>query len=124
MPVAIGGGADTDGRDRYLGGDLPRKRLDDALDYNRESAGLSHRVGIGQHIGGALRITALNPEPAERVHRLRGEADMPHHWNTALDQETNGILHPAAALELDRTATGLLEHACSRTEGHWRAFFV
>ncbi len=42
---------------------------------------------------------------------------MPHDRNPALDQKGDGLRHAAAALELDRSAAGLLHHPRSRHEG-------
>ena len=42
---------------------------------------------------------------------------MPHNRNPALDQKGDGLRHTAAALELDRSAAGLLHHPRRRHEG-------
>src|SRR5262249_10282747 len=63
------------------------------------------------------RGATLSAERADGVDRLWREADMAHGRHAALDQKGDGLGHAAAALELDRSAAGLLHHPRRRHEG-------
>jgi hypothetical protein len=67
--------------------------------------------------GSAGAFSVVLEAMAERVDRLRREADMRHHGDAALGQKRDGLRHAPAALELDGAATGLLEDARRRHEG-------
>ena len=60
---------------------------------------------------------ALDAEPAEAVHALRGEADVRHHRDAGRRQRGDLVGHPLAALQLDRVRAGLLEEARRGGEG-------
>ena len=56
-------------------------------------------------------LLAARAVAAERVDRLRGQADMADHRDAARGEEGDRRGHRLAALELDRRRAGLLEHA-------------
>ena len=107
LPVARGRGADADGRRRDLGRDRPRQRLDDVLEHDREGAGFGDRAGIGAHLLGLGRVAAVHAEPAALGHRLRPQADVPHHRDALRGEHAHGFGEGRAALDLDRRAAGL-----------------
>ena len=66
-------------------------------------------------------VAAAGAIAAERVDRLRGQADMADHRDAALRQEGDGLRHRLAALQLHRRRAGLLEHPRGAAEGLLRA---
>ena len=63
------------------------------FDHHRESARLRHRACVGDDRRRVGAVAALGTKTAERIDRLRGEADMRHHRHAALDQEADGLRH-------------------------------
>ena len=90
--------------------DLPRQRLGDRLDHDREGPGVGDRLGVVLDRLPAAFVAALRAKRAERVDRLRRQPDMAHHGNAALGQERDGLRHPRAAFELHRAAMGFLQY--------------
>ncbi len=64
-----------------------------------------------QQLGRVARLPALHPVAAERVHRLRREAEMADHRDAALHQRPHRLRHVAPALQLHSVRAGLLQHA-------------
>ena len=79
-----------------------------ALEHDRERARGLQRLGVVQQPVAVL-APALDPVAAERVDRLRGEAEVRHHRDAGRDQLLDLPGHPLAALQLDRVRPGLLE---------------
>ena len=68
--------------------DLHRDRLDHALDHHaRTRRPRAIALRIVDDLGRLLLRPPARAIAAERVHRLRGQPDMPHHRNAALGQE-------------------------------------
>ena len=84
LPVALGRGADADGRDRDALGDPRGERLGQRLEHDGEGARLGDGLGIVLERRPFGAVAALRLEAAERVDRLRRQADMAHHRNAAL----------------------------------------
>src|SRR3569833_2314958 len=107
LPVALRRRADADRRAGHRVGDRDRKRLDHAFDHYRERAGAVDRLSIADDLG-MLRFDApARAVAAEHIHRLRGEADVPHHRTPALHEKRARLGHGRAAFELHRGAAGL-----------------
>ena len=62
---------------------------------------------VARHVE-ELAAAALHPEAAERVHRLRGKPQVPHHRHARGGQLLHVARDPQAALELDRVRAGFL----------------
>ena len=60
------------------------------------------------HLHGSRRRLTLHFEPAELIHRLRRQADVPHHGNAGLDEFPHRLRRALAAFELHSAAAGLL----------------
>ena len=82
------------------------------------------RLGVGADGRGSVGVAALDAEAADRVERLRRQADMAHDRNAALDEEADGLRHAAAALELHGAAAGLLQDPRGGPEGAPRALLI
>ncbi len=116
--------ADADGRDGKGGADGARDGLHGAFDHQRKGAGIGHGAGVAHHLGRLLLGTALGAEAAQRVDRLRLEADMAHHRHAAIDQIADGVGHLGAALQLDPGGAGLGHDAGTGAEGLGRALLI
>ena len=57
-----------------------------SLEHDRERAGLLERLRVVHELHGGGRRLALHLEAAELVHRLRRQADVPHHGDAGLDE--------------------------------------
>ena len=64
--------------------------------------------GVGDGLLGGV-AAALDPEPAEAVDALRGEADVRHHRDAGRAQRRDLLGDPFAALQLHGVRPGLLE---------------
>ena len=65
---------------------------------------------LGQDLLGFRIAASTRSIASERIHRLRGQADMADDWDSALAEEANGRRHGFAALQLDRRAARLFHH--------------
>ncbi len=102
LPVAVGAGADADGRYGHLPGDQTGHLPGYALEHDGEAAGVDQGAGVVEQGAGGLGLLALHPVAPESVHRLGREPEVAHNGDLSVDQ---GLYdrHPGpAALELDR----------------------
>ena len=83
------------------------RRSFDPLDHQRKRAGLGDGDPVGDNLAAFLLVVAARAVAAERVDRLRGEADMAHHRDAAPGEERDRLGHLLAAFELYRQAAGL-----------------
>src|SRR5262245_54298181 len=116
LAIAGDASADADGRDFDGSRDAAGERLGYRLDHDRKGARLRDRPRIILDRSPIRLAATLSAERADGVDRLWREADMAHGRHAALDQKGDGLGHAAAALELDRSAAGLLHHPRSRPE--------
>ena len=107
LAVALDAGADADGRDHQLLGDLGGDVAGDHLHHDGERAGVLNGVGIGEDPLGRV-AAALDPVTAEGVLALRREPDVGHHRDAALAEPGDLRGHLDAALELHAVGEALL----------------
>ncbi len=100
LAVAAAARTDTDGGDREQRTDALREFGGDALEHDRERAGLFERERVGDRQRGARGVLALRAVAAEGVDRLRREADVPHHGNAGVGEPRD---------ELERGRGGVLD---------------
>ena len=72
----------------------------------REAPGVGERDRVVDDRPRGLEVLALHPEPAERVDRLRGEAEVAHHRDLGVEDRLHRVEALAAALELHRAGAG------------------
>ena len=90
-------------------GDHARDRVGNALEHDREAAGVGERDRVvGERLRG-VELLALHLEAAERVDRLRREADVAHHRDLGVEDRLHRVDALAAAFELHRARTGAHE---------------
>ena len=98
---------------------IARDRVGNALEHDREAAGLGERDRVvGERLRG-VELLALHLEAAERVDRLRREADVAHHRDLGVEDRVHGVEPLAAAFELHRARAraherGRVAHGLSR----------
>ena len=112
LAVALDAGADADGRDHQLLGDLRGDVAGHHLHHDRERAGVLDGVGVGEDPLGRV-AAALDAVAAEGVLALRGEADVGHHRDAALAEPGDLRRHLDAALELHAVGEALLHEAAA-----------
>ena len=88
---------------RDLGGEIGR----DALEDEREGAGLLDLERALHERPAGTHAASLDLVAAEAVDRLRGEAEMPHHGNLGVGQGGDDI--GPRPFDLDRLGTALLD---------------
>ena len=77
----------------------------DQLEHDGAGAGrLAARLRISEQPLGGILISSLHPVAAERVHRLRREAEVPDHRNAPLHQRAHRLRHVAARPRASRRA--------------------
>ena len=121
LAVAVRAGADADGRDLQLGGDLRGEVERDALEDHGEGAGLLHRTRVVEHalaLAGAVTVAAsLHAVAAHAMDRLRCEPDVAHDRDVDHRDRLDRARHREAPLQLDGLAIRLLEEPAGRAEG-------
>ncbi len=80
------------------------------LEHHRTGARLFERLGIFQQPGAGIGLPALNPVPAERVDRLRREAEVSHHRDADLHEGADRLGHVPAAFQLHAVGPALLQN--------------
>src|SRR5690606_20359704 len=105
-------------------GQFRGQRLCHSLHDDGEGACIANGKRVGFNLAPLFLGSTLGAEAPERVDRLWREPDMTHHRYPALDEKADRLGHLAATLELDRTASRLLQDAGGVAEGHFRAFLV
>ena len=81
------------------------------FENHRERAGLLHRLRVLHQAVRGLVAATLYPVAAERVDRLRGQADVSHDRDTCVHERLDLRQHAMAAFELDRLSPTLLHEA-------------
>ena len=114
LAAAAGAGADADRRDPQALGDGRRELLRDELEDHREGAGLLDRERVGDERARLVEGLALDADLADRVDRLRRQADVAHHRDAGTDERLDDPRRPDAALDLDRLGAGLAQEASRR----------
>ena len=87
-------------------GDQPGDRVGHALEHDREAAGLGERDRVVDDRPGRVELLALHLEAAERVDRLRREAEVAHHRDLGVEDRLHRVEALAAAFELHRARAG------------------
>jgi hypothetical protein len=93
----LGPGADADGRDGQLAGDLGGQLRGHHLHHDGERTGLGDGDRVVDGLLGGV-AAALDPETAQAVDALRGEADVRHHRDAGGGQHGDLLGDPFAAL--------------------------
>ena len=106
LTVAVAAGADTDRGDADRVGDHPGHAVGHALQHDREATGLGQRHRIVDDAPCRVELLALHLEAADRVDRLRREAQMAHHRDLGVEDGRDRVEPLAAALELHRAGAG------------------
>ena len=88
LAAAARTGADADGRDLEALGDRGGELLRDQLEDHREGAGLLDRERVGDQRAGLVAVLALDADLAERVDRLRRQADVAHDRDAGTDERS------------------------------------
>ena len=105
LAVAVPARADPDRRDADRLGDHARHRVGHALEHEREATRVRERDRVvGERLRG-VELLALHLEAAERVDRLRGEADVAHHRDLGVEDRLHRVEALVAAFELHRART-------------------
>ncbi len=115
LPAAEWPGADADGRHTHALRDHVSKRGGDRLQHDRVRSRLVERLGVAYQPHRVARCLALHAETAQLVHRLRRQADVPHHGDTRFDETSHRLGHARTALEFHRAGARLLQDARRRT---------
>ena len=111
LRVAARPGADADGRDFELRGDVARDLVRDDFEDDGEGARLFERERVLDERARRVSRLRLQPVAAELVERLRREADVAHHGNLFLDEPPDHFEAAAPAFELDGLGAALLDEA-------------
>ena len=106
LAVAVAAGADADRGTGHGVGDEPGHGVGHALEHDGEAAGLGERDRVVDERPGGLEVLALHPEAAERVDRLRREAEVAHHRDLGVEDRAHRVEPLAATLELHRAGAG------------------
>src|SRR5467141_2998738 len=77
LPIAVRAGADADRRDAQFARNLRRQLARHRLQNNRKSPRRFHRARISNQLPGSIRCFSLHAISAQRIHRLRRQADVP-----------------------------------------------
>ena len=85
-------------------GDLRRDVGRHHLEHDGERTGVLQRLRVLEQPVRRLVAASLHAVAAERVDRLRGEADVRHHRDAGRDEHLDLRRDALAALELDRLA--------------------
>ena len=107
--VAADAGADPDGGDAQLGGDLLAQGGGDGFQHDREGASALQGAGVVQHLGGGGVGFALHLVSTELLDGLGREAEVPHDGDTGGDESLDDAGDAFAALQLDGGRAALLE---------------
>ena len=106
LAVAVTARADADRGHRHRLGDHAGHRVGDALEDDAEHAGLGQRDRVVDDDAGGVERLALHAEAAERVDRLRREAEVAHHRDLGVEDRPHVVETLAPALELHRAGAG------------------
>ena len=117
LAIAPGRCADADHGYVDAGRDDVGQFLHHPFDHHAEGAGGRHGLGVAQYLGMFLLAFAACAIAAQRVHRLRRQADMGHHRDAALGQEADRFRHRLAAFQLDAGAAGFGHNAAGAGKG-------
>ena len=85
--------ADADGGDGQALGDLRRQRRWNALQHQREDAGLGERVRLIDQPAGVLLALPLDPVAAHGMHGLGRQPDVAHDGDAAVHQRRGELDH-------------------------------
>src|SRR6185369_15551735 len=102
LSVCTWSGADADGRNREVPGDLCRELRRHAFEHHRKTAQFFERMGLSGNLLRSRRIAPLHAESTEFVDRLRCQTDVPHHGNAGADDLPDDMLVSVNAFQLDR----------------------
>ena len=100
LAVAIGPGADADGRNSQLLGDARGHFARHRFEHHGKCAGRFHRARVALHLPRGFRRFPLHVESAERIERLRRQPDMAHHRNFRFHQLARSVRCAARRLPL------------------------
>src|SRR2546430_4367605 len=78
LPIAVRAGADADRWDAQFARNLRRQLARHSFQHNRKSPGRFHRARVANQLLGGVRCFSLHAVPAQGVHRLRRQANVPH----------------------------------------------
>ncbi len=112
LSVAVGSGADTDGRDGELGGDALGDLARHAFEHDRGRSrhAPARRESRSEFVDGAQSLS-LHRIAAHAMYRLRREPDMADHRNLGVDQPLDQLQAAAATLDLDCFSATLFDEA-------------
>src|SRR6202030_554017 len=109
--VAVGAGADTDGGNAQLAGDLRGELAWHGFEDDGEGACGFDGTRVAQQLFRRVGGFALHAVAAERIHGLRRQADVAHYWNFGLGQARDELEAAFAAFDLDGLDAGFLYEA-------------
>ncbi len=124
LAVAGAGGADADGRGVDDAGNLGGQVFGYPFDDDRKGAGGIRVARLGQHAVTFFVGTALGAEAAFGIDRLGTQADMPHHRNATVGQETDRFGDVRPGFHLDRLGAGHFQQLHGVLVGLHRPAFV
>ena len=107
LAVAARTGADADGGDAQVGGDLAGEFLRDAFKHHGETTGGLQRRRVFAQLGGGGRLARLHLIAAKLVDPLWCKTEMPHDRNPGLDEVADDVGVTAYALDLHGIRTGV-----------------
>ena len=91
--------------------------LHHAFQHQREGARLRDGAGVGHDLGMFFLALAARAIAAQRIDRLRGQADMGHDRDAALAQKRDGFGHHLTAFQLHRRRAGFRHDAAGAGKG-------
>lgn len=116
--------ADADGGDRQLLGDYPGYLLGDGLEDHGVASGFLDGEGILEDLHSPVRRLALDPEAAEGILPLRGQADVAEHGDASLSDLPDRGGHLFAALYLDALHAPFLDEPDGGLQSLFRRDFI
>src|ERR1039458_8757176 len=116
LPIALGAGADTDGRDLQLARDHAGDLARDAFENDTTGASALQGDRVVHQLLDGLQGLALDLVSTHGVQRLRRKSDVADHGNLRLDHAFDQAGALLAALDLHRLGARLLDKASSVTQ--------
>src|SRR5208282_3197233 len=101
LAIAIGPGADADGRRFYFGGNHGRDFARDTLEIDAGYTGTVERYGIAHELFYGVQRFPLNFVATHDVDRLRSQANVPGNGNLSVDHAADNLYALLTALHFD-----------------------
>src|SRR5580698_4103535 len=117
LAVAVGAGADADGRDLQFTGDLRGELAGDGFENDGEGASGLDGVGVAKKLFGGVGSFALDAITAEGVDGLGREADVSHNGNFGLGEAGDELKTALAAFDFDGFGAGFLNDTYGVAKG-------